>query len=38
VVQGRAVDVERDGRLLVLDECGITHRIDTGDVIHLRAG
>jgi BirA family biotin operon repressor/biotin-[acetyl-CoA-carboxylase] ligase len=36
VVEGRAIDVEPDGRLLVLDECGITHRIDTGDVIHLR--
>ena len=35
-VSGRAVDVERDGRLVVLDECAITHRIDTGDVIHLR--
>ena len=36
VVEGRAVDVERDGRLVVLDECGITSRIDTGDVVHLR--
>ncbi len=35
-VDGRAIDVDPDGRLLVLDECGITHRIDTGDVIHLR--
>ncbi len=35
-VEGRAIDVEPDGRLLVLDECGITHRIDTGDVVHLR--
>jgi BirA family biotin operon repressor/biotin-[acetyl-CoA-carboxylase] ligase len=36
VLEGRAVDVEPDGRLLVLDECGITHRVDTGDVVHLR--
>jgi BirA family biotin operon repressor/biotin-[acetyl-CoA-carboxylase] ligase len=36
LVIGRAVDVERDGRLVVIDECAITHRIDTGDVVHLR--
>jgi BirA family biotin operon repressor/biotin-[acetyl-CoA-carboxylase] ligase len=35
-VVGRALDVERDGRLVVLDECGISHRITTGDVVHLR--
>jgi BirA family biotin operon repressor/biotin-[acetyl-CoA-carboxylase] ligase len=35
-VVGRAIDVLGDGRLVVLDECGITHRIDTGDVVHLR--
>ncbi len=35
-LEGRALDVEPNGRLLVLDECGITHRVDTGDVIHLR--
>lgn len=35
-VFGRAVDVEHDGRLLVLDECAVTHRIDAGDVVHLR--
>lgn len=33
---GRAVDVESDGRLVVIDDCAITHRVDTGDVIHLR--
>ena len=33
---GRALDVEADGRLVVLDDCAITHRIDTGDVVHLR--
>jgi hypothetical protein len=36
VVNGRAVDVERDGRLVVLDDCAVTHRIDTADVVHLR--
>ncbi len=35
-VTGRATDVETDGRLVVLDDCAMTHRIDTGDVIHLR--
>jgi BirA family biotin operon repressor/biotin-[acetyl-CoA-carboxylase] ligase len=35
-VTGRALDVEPDGRLVVLDDCAVTHRIDTGDVIHLR--
>ena len=35
-VDGRALDVEPDGRLVVVDDCAITHRIDTGDVIHLR--
>lgn len=33
---GRAIGVERDGRLVVLDDCAMTHRIDTGDVVHLR--
>jgi BirA family biotin operon repressor/biotin-[acetyl-CoA-carboxylase] ligase len=35
-VVGRALDVEADGRLVVLDDCGITHRLDVGDVTHLR--
>lgn len=35
-VEGRAVDLAADGRLVVLDGCGITHRFDSGDVIHLR--
>ena len=35
-VEGRALDVLADGRLVVLDECGITHRFDTGDIVHLR--
>jgi BirA family biotin operon repressor/biotin-[acetyl-CoA-carboxylase] ligase len=33
---GTAVDVEPDGRLVVLDECAITHRVSVGDIIHLR--
>lgn len=33
---GRALDVGRDGRLVVLDDCAISHTVDTGDVIHLR--
>ena len=35
-VEGRALDVTPDGRLVVLDDCGITHRFDTGDIVHLR--
>lgn len=35
-VAGRALDVEGDGRLVVLDDCAVTHRIDTGDVVHVR--
>ena len=35
-LEGRATDVEPDGRLVVLDSCGISHRVDTGDVVHLR--
>lgn len=36
MIVGRAVDVENDGRLLIIDECAVTHRIDAGDVVHLR--
>lgn len=36
-IVGRAMSVEQDGRLVILDECGHTHRIDTADVVHLRA-
>lgn len=36
VVEGRALDVELDGRLVVLDNCGITHRFAVGDIVHLR--
>lgn len=33
---GRATGVEPSGQLLVLDECAITHRVDAGDVVHVR--
>jgi len=36
VVEGRALDVEPDGRLVVIDDCGITHRFSVGDIVHLR--
>ncbi|MEY4365105.1 MAG: hypothetical protein RLZZ305_449 [Actinomycetota bacterium] len=36
-ITGRAMDVSADGRLTVLDECAVTHRLDTADVVHLRA-
>jgi BirA family biotin operon repressor/biotin-[acetyl-CoA-carboxylase] ligase len=36
-VEGRAMEVQRDGRLVVLDDCAMSHHIDTGDVVHLRA-
>jgi BirA family biotin operon repressor/biotin-[acetyl-CoA-carboxylase] ligase len=36
VVEGRVIDVEPDGRLIVLDDCAITHRFAAGDVVHLR--
>jgi len=35
-LEGRAVGVEDDGRLVVLDNCAITRRLDTGDIVHLR--
>lgn len=35
-IVGTAIDVERDGRLMVIDGCAVTHRVDVGDVVHLR--
>jgi BirA family transcriptional regulator, biotin operon repressor / biotin---[acetyl-CoA-carboxylase] ligase len=35
-VVGRATDVDPDGRLVLLDECGLTHRLDVGDIVHVR--
>jgi BirA family biotin operon repressor/biotin-[acetyl-CoA-carboxylase] ligase len=36
VLEGVAIDIELDGRLVVVDECAVTHRLAAGDVIHLR--
>lgn len=36
VVEGRTLDVEADGRLVVLDSCGVTRRFAAGDVVHVR--
>ncbi|MET0457927.1 MAG: biotin--[acetyl-CoA-carboxylase] ligase [Ilumatobacteraceae bacterium] len=36
VLEGTATGVETDGRLVVLDACGLTHRFAAGDVVHLR--
>jgi BirA family transcriptional regulator, biotin operon repressor / biotin---[acetyl-CoA-carboxylase] ligase len=36
VIDGTATDVDPDGRLVVVDSCAMTHRIDVGDVVHLR--
>ena len=35
-IDGRAVDIDADGRLVVVDTCGLTHRLDVGDVVHVR--
>jgi BirA family biotin operon repressor/biotin-[acetyl-CoA-carboxylase] ligase len=35
-IVGTATDVEGDGRLVVIDECALTHRLAIGDVVHLR--
>ncbi len=35
-IVGRAVDVDLDGRIVVLDDCAISHRLGVGDVVHLR--
>jgi len=36
VVEGRALDVEPDGRLVVRDGSAVVHHFDAGDVVHLR--
>lgn len=33
---GTAVGVESDGRLVVVDDCAISHRLSIGDVVHVR--
>ncbi len=35
-IEGRALDVEPDGRLVVIDDLEKTHHVAVGDVIHLR--
>ena len=35
-LEGRAVDLADDGRLVVLDDCAVTHRLDVADVVHVR--
>ena len=36
VLEGRAIDVDAAGRLVVLDECAVSHRVAAGDVVHVR--
>ncbi len=36
-LHGRAVDVDDDGRLTVIDVDGVRHDLDVGDVVHVRA-
>ncbi|MEQ8439845.1 MAG: biotin--[acetyl-CoA-carboxylase] ligase [Ilumatobacter fluminis] len=33
---GTAIEVDDDGRLIVVDECAISHHVDVGDIVHLR--
>ncbi len=33
---GRAIDVDPTGRLVVVDEAGVHHELDVGDVVHVR--
>jgi BirA family biotin operon repressor/biotin-[acetyl-CoA-carboxylase] ligase len=35
-VLGRATDVDEQGRLVVVDDDGVTHHFDVGDVVHAR--
>jgi BirA family transcriptional regulator, biotin operon repressor / biotin---[acetyl-CoA-carboxylase] ligase len=35
-VTGRAIDVDAEGRLSVLDDCAVSHWFDVGDIVHLR--
>jgi BirA family biotin operon repressor/biotin-[acetyl-CoA-carboxylase] ligase len=35
-LEGVAADVDADGRLVVIDDEGVTHRVAVGDVVHLR--
>jgi BirA family biotin operon repressor/biotin-[acetyl-CoA-carboxylase] ligase len=35
-LDGTAVDVDDTGALIVVDTCGISHRLEVGDVVHVR--
>ena len=35
-LEGTALDIDASGALLVLDACGISHRLEVGDVVHVR--
>jgi BirA family transcriptional regulator, biotin operon repressor / biotin---[acetyl-CoA-carboxylase] ligase len=35
-IDGRAVDIDDAGRLMVVDASGLTHHLDVGDVVHVR--
>ena len=35
-IDGRAVDIDEAGRLVVVDARGLTHHLDVGDVVHVR--
>jgi BirA family biotin operon repressor/biotin-[acetyl-CoA-carboxylase] ligase len=36
-VVGRAIDINPSGLLIVLDDLGLTHKFEVGDIIHLRS-
>ncbi len=36
VLEGTAIDVDSAGRLVVVDQCAVSHHIDVGDVVHVR--
>jgi BirA family biotin operon repressor/biotin-[acetyl-CoA-carboxylase] ligase len=36
-LRGRALDVDDAGRLVVIDADGVSHHLDAGDVVHVRA-
>ncbi len=36
--EGQAVDVDAEGRIIVISEMGVKRVFDVGDVVHLRAG
>lgn len=38
MLEGRAIGVNDDGELIVLEACAMSHTVGVGDVIHLRDG